>query len=91
MEDQKKNDKELIKKKVARTMDYKRAFGSEQGKRVLRDLISYHHLMGSTYSGNVNDMLFREGERAVILRILKILETDETQMQKLIEESANEI
>lgn len=89
MEDQKKNDKELLKRKVALTMDYKRAFGSEQGKRVLRELMRTHHVMGNSFTGDVNDMIFREGERSVVLRILKILDTDETRMQKLIEESAN--
>jgi hypothetical protein len=80
----------LIERKVARTMDYKRTFSSEQGRRVLHDLIAAHNVMTPTYvKGDAIDMAYREGGRNAVLRILTILETNEEAMQKLIRESNN--
>lgn len=87
----KSKNKKMIEKKVARTMDYKRAFSSEQGKRVLYDLIASHHLMRPTYvRGDAIEMAYNEGQRNVVLRILSILETTEEAMTNLIRESNDE-
>jgi hypothetical protein len=86
-----KKEQTLVEKKVARTMDYKRTFTSEQGKRVLQDLIFAHNVMTPTYvRGDAIEMAYKEGARNVVLRILTILETDEELMQKLIRETNNE-
>lgn len=82
--------KKLAKRAVARVIDYKRTFASEQGKRVLYDMIANHHVMNSTYvKGDAVDMAFREGQRQVILRILATMKVDTTKIQQLIEESDN--
>ena len=85
-----KKEQTLIEKKVARTMDYKRTFSSEQGKRVLYDLISAHNVMSPTYvRGDAIEMAYKEGGRNAVLRILTILETSEETMQNLIRETNN--
>ncbi len=55
---------------------YQNIFKSPQGENVLKDLMSTHGILSNIYSGDVNQMLIREGERNVILRILSILKID---------------
>lgn len=82
----------MAKRQVARVMDYKRAFASEQGMRVLYDMMSSHHVLGSTYvKGDALDMAFREGQRQVVLRILTIMKTDPSKMEKLIGEANSHV
>ena len=51
--------------------DYKITFGSDQGQRVLRDLMSTFHMGRSTHiPGDPHESAFREGERHVLLHIL---------------------
>jgi len=55
---------------------YQNIFRSPQGEIVLKDLMSTHGILTNTYKGNVNDMLVKEGERNVVLRLLSILKID---------------
>lgn len=55
---------------------YKNIFTSVDGEKVLKDLMDNHWILKSSYNGNTNDMLLREGEKNVILRILHILDID---------------
>jgi hypothetical protein len=78
----------LAKRAMARVIDYKRTFASEQGRRVLSDLIAEHYVMNSTYvKGDPQDLAFREGQRQVVLRMLAIMKVDPTEIQQKIEES----
>jgi len=76
---------------LARASDYKNVFGSGQGKRVLLDLMKEHHIMSPTISAKVDshDLAFNEGARNVVLRILKIMKTDLSQIEKLMEDAEN--
>lgn len=49
-----------------RVTDYKRVFGSPEGKRVFADLANEFNFL-STHKGDP----FKEGGRAVVLRIIK--------------------
>lgn len=55
---------------------YQNIFKSPDGELVLKDLMSTHGILSNTYKGNVNDMLVKEGERNVVLRVLSILKID---------------
>jgi len=48
----------------------KEVFETEKGKNLLYDMCKKFHYFDSSYQGNVNDMLFREGERNVINYIM---------------------
>ena len=51
--------------------DYKVTFGTDQGQRVLRDLMATFHMGTSTHiTGDPHESAFREGERHVLLHIL---------------------
>lgn len=71
-------------------VDYKRVFGSEQGQRVLNDLIANHFVMNTTYSRGSQaelDMAFKEGQRQVVMRMMTIMNYDPEQVEKQIKES----
>lgn len=75
------------KDQVQRTLDYKRVFGSEEGKRVLWDMMTAGHMLHSTrVPGDPTETLFREGERNTVLRVLTILEQDPAELRKMIKE-----
>lgn len=66
---------------------YKQIFGSPTGQKVLHDLMKTHYVMASTFTSEAtHETAFKEGERAVVLRILKLTQIDLSQMQKYIEE-----
>lgn len=83
-------EERMIERNVAKLQDYKRVFSSEQGKRVLSDLIASHYMMSSTFSrgpGSEQDMAFKEGQRQVVLRIMTIMDQDPAQVAQAIKES----
>lgn len=77
-------------KTVNRLYLYQRVFGNPDGQEVLKDLIGTHSLLSSTYKDNVNEMLLKEGERNVVLRILSILKTNPAQFLERLKEYERE-
>ena len=64
----KTSDEELKQQKI----DYLVTFNSKEGERVLADLTSaYYHR--SSFSKDPYETAFKEGQRAVIVRILNLL------------------
>ena len=55
---------------------YKRLFSTEDGKAVLADLQSTHRMLSTSYAESINEVVYNEGERNVILRIMHIINTD---------------
>ena len=58
-------------KRVQEIIHLKEIFESEKGKNVLYDLCRRFHYFESSYKGDVNDTIFREGERNVINFIMQ--------------------
>lgn len=77
----------LGRRHVSRVQNYKDTFSSPHGQAVLKDLISTHQVMKSSFSSDPLEMARMEGERNVVLRILSIRETDTNQIQNLIREA----
>lgn len=63
---------------------YSQLFDSPLGKQVLQDLFKNHAMLHSTFNGDIHQMLLKEGERNVILRILTILKMDVAQLEERI-------
>lgn len=79
---------ERLEKAHAKFIDYKRIFSSEQGKRVLADLIAQHFVMRPTYvRGDPQGTAFNEGQRDVVLRIMTIMGNDPTEFHNKMMES----
>jgi hypothetical protein len=77
-------------KQVAKIIDYKGAFGTEQGQRVLHDLCKTCGLLITSFDENPHMMAFKEGQRNVVLHILNKLKMDPMALKKFIEERENE-
>lgn len=74
-----------------RQRDYRFVFGSEEGERVLKDLMERCFCFGSAaVKGDPHATYFNEGMRAVILKILQMLETNPEQYRKLYRESIDD-
>lgn len=73
----------IRKKKLDQVAFYQSVFNSEEGKKVLYDMMKIHYVIGSTFSKDPHEMALKEGERNVVLRILSILQIDP---QKLLED-----
>lgn len=71
------------KKKLDQVAAYQALFSSEDGKKVLYDLIKTHHIISPTFSKNELEFALKEGERNVVLRILQIIKVNP---QKLLED-----
>jgi hypothetical protein len=56
-----------------RARDYKIAFGTEEGQRVLSDLVASSFTLSSTLSPDPYETAFNEGMRNATLRILAML------------------
>lgn len=68
---------------------YKNTFSSEEGKAVLHDLMRTFHVLNSTMDSSTNEVMFKEGERSVILRILRTINTDANELEKILNEQDN--
>lgn len=82
------NTVKVAKKQASLVEAYKKVFDTVEGKEVLADMAKVHHFSTSTFplSGDVNLMLVKEGERAVILRILEKIMMDPKQLHERIKE-----
>ena len=70
----KTSDEELKQQKI----DYLVTFNSKEGERVLADLTSaYYHR--SSFSKDPYETAFKEGQRAVIVRILNLLKKNKSE------------
>ena len=71
----KTSEQELKQQKI----DYLVTFSSKEGERVLADLTSaYYHR--SSFSKDPYETAFKEGQRAVIVRIINLLKEDKTHL-----------
>jgi len=73
----------IRKKKMDQVANYQSIFNSDEGKKVLYDMMKVHYVIGSTFSKDPYETALKEGERNTVLRILSILQIDP---QKLLED-----
>ena len=68
---------------------YQKVFSSEDGEKVLKDLISLycHH---GTFNENPNKMYFKEGQRSVIQDILSLVDIDIERSRELNKDILND-
>lgn len=86
-----KRMKKLAEKSVTKISVYQKVFSGPDGQAVLLDLMAAHGMLQSTYTGDVHQMLIKEGERNAVLRILKLLNTDPKQLMERIKEHEAEM
>jgi hypothetical protein len=81
------NSKRHSRKPVDRAVSYQATFNSLEGQKVLLDMMKEHHMLSSSFCKDPYDSAFKEGERAVVLRILSILKVNVDDLAKKIEAS----
>lgn len=64
---------------------YRKIFKTEDGQKVLADLMSLCGMSRSSFSTDATEMAFNEGQRSVVLRILKTVNISEAELQKWFE------
>lgn len=79
------------RKSLKRIEAYQALFSTADGTLVLEDLMQTHHMLSSTYTGDATQILIREGERNVVLRILTILKTNPKQLLERIEQHEKDV
>jgi hypothetical protein len=80
-------------KKLDLAIDYQKVFRPEEGDRVLDDIMTFCNMLTPSYSvsdKNVNDVLYRDGQRSVALRILAMLNCDPIKLRDIIRRRQNE-
>lgn len=82
--------KKSAHKQVAKVIDYKVTFSTEEGKRVLFDLMKSCGMDTSSFDENPLNMAYREGQRNVVLHIMNKLKIDVEKLTKFIEEHEEE-
>lgn len=76
----------ILKKKSQIVEAYRAVFENPQGELVLEHLAKQCHLFEPTFiAGDTHHSALREGERRVILSIMKMIGTDYSAMQKMME------
>ena len=80
---------DAITKRTKTVRAYRDVFNSEEGKLVLSDLCKSCHVFHSTFDTNPNETYYREGERSVVLRILRTLEVDPFELEKQLKGQSN--
>lgn len=67
------DEQQQIEQERQRTADYRMVFGTEPGRRVLRDLVGRFGILQPTWDPNPYAASLNEGQRAVVLSILNTL------------------
>lgn len=72
--------------KIADTiLAYKMLFDSPEGQKVLYDLMKSCHVLTTVHSSDPYETAYKEGERSVVLRILRTLRTNPEAFLKMVE------
>lgn len=81
---------DVKKEKAITIMAYKDLFATDDGKRVLKDLMKSCYVMQSTIDANPHEMAYNEGARSVVLRILSTINVDPMSLKEMIDGQSQE-
>ena len=77
-----------IEKLQSLKTDYINTFSTENGKHVLEDLVARCFIDNTTFNGDVNQMIYSEGTRSIILHIKSMINMDIEKIKKRQEEQS---
>lgn len=87
-----KTEKVQATKRFNKIVAYKRLFSTPDGKIVLKDLMREHFILGTTFVAGKPDVSdHNDGERDVVIRILKFVGVNLDELQKYIEEIEKDV
>lgn len=73
-------------KRVKRIKTYQTLFSTHSGKEVLSDLMKAYYITSTTHSSDPLEMAYKEGQRSVVLSLIRLLKMDTNAMMKMIDE-----
>ena len=73
-------------KQLDRVLAYQQVFNTEDGKKVLLDLMKQHYILSTCFDKCSLTMALREGEKNAVLRILSILQIDASNLSEKMKE-----
>lgn len=79
------NEIKKARKRVNLIIAYQDTFKTKKGQEVLHDLMKRCHYFHSSFTGNSEETIFREGERNVINMILTELNLSPSEILKYLE------
>jgi len=65
---------------------YKQTFTTEQAKIVLEDLAQRCHFFGTTFTESTNEVIYKEGQRSVVLFLNNMIKDTPPPTQETAEE-----
>lgn len=71
-------------KKAKLVSAYRDVFSTDQGKEVLHDLCKACNIYHTTMDANPNEVIYKEGARSVILRILRTIEINPHELDRML-------
>lgn len=77
---------DTIQKRVSQIHNYRRLFSSQYGQKVLANLCQRFGVFDPYYDSDPNHMYYKQGQRSVILEIVKMTKLDPADLEKLAEE-----
>lgn len=77
-------------KRLATISKYQKVFSSPEGQDVLRDMMATHGITSSIFGSSDREMLLKEGERNVVLRIFTILKLNVNDIKQRMEQAHEE-
>lgn len=81
----------MLKKQTDTVTAYQRVFATEDGETVLKDLMKLGWFDRSSFApDNQYETAFREGQRAMVLRVINIVNTDPKYLAELIKGQSEE-
>ena len=75
------------RKQLDQAVSYQNTFASEDGRKVLADLIKVNGVFSNSYDKDPCEHAYNAGKREAILRILTILQVDFDKAEKLLQEA----
>ncbi len=80
-----RTEKEVAIQQMEQIQQYQAVFRSAAGKVVLRHLMTKHGVLKSTFATDPYQTAYNEGQRAVVLEIMKTLKIDIKELQSKID------
>ena len=72
----------MQKRKLELISRYRSLFNSDDGKRVLHDMMHHWGVLGDVFDPDPRVHAYNEGARSVVMRILRTINTDPEQLEK---------
>ena len=82
--------KAVANKQVQLAISYRAFFSTLDGKKILYDLMKAGFFLSSEYNGDPYEIVFREGARSMVSRILKLTKTDPGKLADFIKQREEE-